>query len=61
MPLIVKLNLYADVTSIRVRANFCIHKETTLWLFIPVAGVLCADAWEFISIGGGAAAEILVR
>lgn len=60
MPLIVKLNLYADITSIRVRANFCIHKATTPWLFIPAAGMLCADAWKLVSVGGGAAAAVIL-
>lgn len=61
MPLIVKLNLYADITSIGVRANFFIHKETSLRLFIPVAGMFHADACELIFIGGGAGAKILVH
>lgn len=61
MPLIVKLNLYAGVPSIGVRANFCIHKETSLQLFTPAAGMFCADARELISIEGGVGAEISVQ
>lgn len=61
MALIVELNPYAGSTSTGVRANFCIHQETSLRLFIPGAGMFCADAHQLISIGGGADAEMLAH
>lgn len=61
MALIVELNPYAGSASIGVRANFCTHQETSPRLFIPGAGMFCADARQLISIGGGAEAKILAH
>lgn len=61
MALILELNPNAGSTSIGVRADFCIHQETSLRLFIPGAGMFCADAHQLISIGGGAEAKILAH